>query len=132
MDPILQMLLSWQFVLFGLAISAILFVVRKFVEFGMEKWAVLAKESKLWNDLLLPIAPVVLGGGLAVIIKQFPYPDNLTSGSSRFVFGLVAGLLSTLLYRIVNSLLGQKISDAISSMRGNPPSSPDDKPETTK
>jgi hypothetical protein len=33
MDPILQVLLSWQFVLFGLAIAAIIYVVRLIVEY---------------------------------------------------------------------------------------------------
>lgn len=137
MDPILQTLLSWQFIIFGLAISAIMFVLRKIVEYAMAHWAQAAKESGLWTDLLLPISPVVLGATFAVIFKHFPYPDGLTTGSSRFVFGLVAGLLSTLIYRVVNSLLGQKISDAISSIKGpNPPSNEDpstnSKPTTTK
>lgn len=108
MDPILQTLLSWQFVIFSMSIAAIMFVLRTLAEYLMTNWKEAAKESKLWTDLLLPILPVVLGAGGAVLIKTFPYPDGLTTTSSRFIFGLVAGLLSTLLYRVFKALLIQK------------------------
>lgn len=121
MDPILQTLLSWQFIIFGLAISAVVFVIRKIVEYSMTRWAKFAINASFWNELLLPILPVILGALLAIIIQHFPYPENLTTGSSRFVFGLVAGLLSTLIYRVVNSLLGQKITEVITSIKGQPP-----------
>lgn len=108
MDPILQTLLSWQFVIFSMAIAAVMFVFRTLAEYAISNWKPAAKESKLWNDLLLPILPVVLGPTAAVLIKAFPYPDGLVTGSSRFIFGLVAGLLSTLLYRVFKALLLQK------------------------
>jgi len=110
MDPILQTLLSWQFVIFSMAIAAVMFVLRTLAEYAMSNWASAAKESKLWNDLLLPILPVIVGPAAAVLIKAFPYPDCLTTSSSRFIFGLVAGLLSTLLYRVFKALLLQKES----------------------
>lgn len=109
MDPILQTLFSWQFVIFGMSIAAVMFVIRKVAEYAMSNWAAAAKESKLWNDLLLPILPVILGATSALLIKTFPYPEGLHTGSSRFIFGLVAGLLSTLLYRVFKALMVQKI-----------------------
>lgn len=108
MDPILQTLLSWQFVIFSMSIAAIMFVLRTFAEYLMSNWKEAAKESTLWTELLLPILPVILGAGGAVLIKTFPYPDGLTTTSSRFIFGLVAGLLSTLLYRVFKALLVQR------------------------
>lgn len=104
MDPILQTLLSWQFIIFGMAVAAIVFVIRKVVEYFLP-----SKDTKLWNDLLLPIIPVFLGVVLGWVFKTFPYPDGLTTTGDRIVFGLVAGLLSTLMYRVMRSLLIQKI-----------------------
>jgi len=59
---------------------------------------------------------------------MFPYPNGLTGGENRGIFGLVAGLLSTLLYRVVNALLAQKV-DAVLP----PPAAPADstKPPTS-
>lgn len=47
MDTILQTLFSWQFLIFGSAIAAVMFVIRKIIEYAMANWSPLAKESKL-------------------------------------------------------------------------------------
>lgn len=105
MDPIFQTFVSWQFLIFSTAIVAIVFVTRKIAEYLLANWKPAAKESKLWNDLILPILPIFVGSIGALIFKKYPYPDGLVSGGSRFIFGLVAGLLSTVLYRLVLSKL---------------------------
>lgn len=116
MDTMLQALLSWQFLLFCLALAAITFVVRKIVEYVLDNPSVPAsKESKFWKELALPILPVLLGCVGAVVAKQYPYPDGLTSISGRVAFGLVAGLLSGLVYRVVNSFLVGKVSNLVPS-----------------
>jgi len=125
MDPILSTLLSWQFVFFSLGIAAGVFVIRKIVEYLMANYPIISKESKLWTDLLLPILPVLLGAGSAVLFRMFPYPAGLSTWSGRFIFGLVAGFLSSMLYRTVHALLIQKA--------GSNPSPPPDsgKPSTS-
>lgn len=115
MDPILQTLLSWQFILFSLSISAVMFVIKTVVEYLMDNWTVAAKESKFWNNLIAPILPIVLGGAVGWVFKKFPYPDNLVLKWDRIMFGLVAGLLSTFLYGVIKGLLAQKISSIIPS-----------------
>lgn len=110
MDPILQTLLSWQFLVFGIAVASFMFVLRRTVEYILANCQVAAKESKLWNDLLLPILPVLVGVGGALTFKSYPYPDGLTTTGDRFIFGLVAGLLSTLFYRVIKAMLIQKIT----------------------
>lgn len=113
MDSILQMLLSWQFIVFGLAVAALIFVIRQFIEYGLLNWFKInskAKKMKLWHDLFLPILPVVLGGLLGFIFKTYPYPNGLSTNGGRVIFGLVAGLMSGLLYRVIKSLLFQKIT----------------------
>lgn len=115
MDTILQALLSWQFVLFCLAISAMVFVFRSFIEYGIENWTYLSTTSKLWNKLILPILPIVLGTLSALIAKKYPYPDELHTISARVAFGLVAGLFSGLVYRIIKGALFSKLTNVISS-----------------
>lgn len=119
MDPILQMFLSWQFIVFGLAVAAIIFVVRTVVEYFVKK-------SQIWKELILPILPVFIGGFFSLFIKSYPYPNDLTSTGSRLVFGVVAGLLSGLMYRVIKSLINQKIGGSNSSDgTATPPSTPD-------
>jgi hypothetical protein len=120
MDTILQTLLSWQFLIFGTAVAAVMFVLRKTIEYAMANWTPLAKESKLWNELLLPILPVIIGCSGALLFKTYPYPDGLTTNGGRFIFGLVAGLLSTLIYRVTKAMINQKISGVTSVATGTP------------
>jgi hypothetical protein len=109
MDPILQILLSWQFILFGLAVAGAVYVLRILAEYFIQLAKKDPKNSKLWNEVLLPILPVVLGAMAAVNFRSFPYPDGLVTRGDRIIFGLVAGLLSTLLYRVIKGLLSQKV-----------------------
>lgn len=116
MDSILQTLLSWQFIIFGLAIAAIVFVFRKFIDFFLIKDTT-SKWSKFWNDLMLPILPVILGPTAGFIFKTYPYPVGLVSTGDRIVFGLVSGLMSTLLYRIVKAMFVSKINSLIQTIQ---------------
>jgi hypothetical protein len=112
MDSIVQVLLSWQLVFFGLAVSAIVYVLRIVVGYfiGLKGDP---KASKLWNGLLLPILPVTIGALIASCIKSFPYPEGLVTKPDRFLFGLVAGLLSGLFYRVIKSMIADKIKSSI-------------------
>ena len=118
MDPILQVLLSWQFMLFGLAIAAVVYVFRTiadyFISLKMDP-----KKIKIWNELILPIFPVFLGVLVSDLLTTFPYPNGLTSRGDRVIFGLVAGLFSTLMYRVIKALLVQKI-DGVARVIGIP------------
>jgi hypothetical protein len=114
MDPILQVLLSWQFILFSLAVAAAISIIRTIIEYIFSVRKRNLKRSKLWNDLILPLLPVGLGICGGIYLKHYPYPgftpgsDGLILRSDRIIFGLVAGLLSTLLYRIIKTLAYQK------------------------
>jgi len=111
MDAGLEALLSWQFLLFCLGIAAITFVIRKIVEFAILDNPKMPgnRFSKVWRELLLPIGPVFTGAIVAVLASKYPYPSEITSISGRFLFGLVAGFLSGLVYRIISGMLKNKI-----------------------
>lgn len=110
MDTVFQALLSWQLLMACLAIVAVTSVVRKFVEYFMENYTSFKKEAKLWTDLILPIFPIVFGSVVSAFAKSLPFPDGINTGSARFACGLVAGLLSGLVYRVLKSFLFSKVN----------------------
>ena len=116
LEPLYQTILNWQFFLFCLAISAIVFVLRKVVEYALIRWTSFAKESKLWRDVVLPVAPVFLGLLGALVAKNYPYPVGLSSSSGRLAFGLAAGLLSGFIFRMVTAFLSEKIVTTLSNI----------------
>jgi len=91
--------------LFCLGIAAITFVVRSTVENAFVRLS----EAKIWKELILPIFPVIMGAIISAFATSYPYPEGFDSTSGRTMFGLVAGLLSGLLYRVIKSLLTSKI-----------------------
>lgn len=124
MDPILQVLLSWQFVLFGLAVAFAVYVLRLIVEYIAGALKKDLSTSKFWNDLLLPILPIVFGVVGAWLVTNFPYPGftpnaaGVVARGDRLIFGLVAGGFSTMMYRVVKALLYQKLVDTANTLTG--------------
>jgi hypothetical protein len=122
MDPILQVLLSWQFVLFGLAVAMVMYVFRLIVEYIAGAVKADLTKSKLWNELVLPILPIALGVLGGWLVTNFPYPGftpnaaGIVARGDRLIFGLVAGGFSTMMYRVIKALLYQKLVDTAQSL----------------
>lgn len=110
MDTALQALLSYQFLLFCLAVSAFTYILTVIVEYIFKVRGYVAKESHFWSELILPILPILLGSCGALIAKQYPYPEGITSASGRFAFGLVAGLLAGFVWRLVKAMITNKMA----------------------
>jgi len=116
MDLSLQILISWQFVIFSLGIAAFTYIARTSVEFLLSlKPTINNKLKKVWNELLLPVGPVIGGLVLGLLLKQYPYPEGISSDSARGFFGLVAGLFSGLAYKIIKGLFLKKAEELQSS-----------------
>lgn len=105
MDNALTQLISWNFFLFSLGIVAITYVVRTLVEYFITT----VKTLDLWEKVILPIAPIILGGLIAIFATKYPYPDGLVSLSSRVIFGMVAGLLSGFTWKLIRAAISFKI-----------------------
>lgn len=103
MDPL--SFLTWQFVLFSLVVAVIMYVTRTILEYCIPKLI----DTRLWNSLLLMLLPVFIGAGLGGWWKMYPYATGLTTISEHVGYGAVAGLLSTLLFKIIKELLMQKM-----------------------
>jgi hypothetical protein len=105
-DDILKVLFGLPFIFFCLAISAVTVVLRKVIEYILENPRVpTSKNSKIWKELVLPIAPVVIGPVWAFLAPTYPFSEHLTTGNARVIIGLVAGLFSGLVYRVVKAFV---------------------------
>ena len=120
MDTALQALLSWQFILFCLALTAVTYVVRMVVDYILNSCKIDAKSCNIWVGLILPILPLTLGCLGALLAKQYPYPVEIISASGRVAFGLCAGLLSGLVWRVVKATISSKLA----GLQTNPPVTP--------
>lgn len=113
MDDLLRIFLSWQFMIFCLGLAALGFIFRKIIEYAILDNPHMpgSKHSMIWRSVILPIAPVVSGAVAGYFAKNYPYPEGLgASEYGRISFGLVAGLLSGLVYRVVTELLKSKMA----------------------
>jgi hypothetical protein len=93
----LELIFSVYFIMLSLAIYAVMFVVKTAGEFILRD----RSKSKIWTDLVLPVAPVLIGA----LVGHF--------AALGVVAGLVAGLLSGLVYRVAKSFLIQKVSTEV-------------------
>ncbi len=110
MDDILKVLFGLPFIFFCLAISAVTVVLRKVIEYILENPRVpTSKNSKIWKELVLPIAPVVIGPVWAFLAPTYPFSEHLTTGNARVIIGLVAGLFSGLVYRVVKAFVAKDV-----------------------
>lgn len=105
MESVIQILLSWQFLMLCLGIAAVTFVFRKIFEYFIFKHFV--KIKKLWSEVILPILPVVTGGFISEFAKQYPYPEDIQSDIGKVFFGIIAGMFSGLVYRIAKSYISK-------------------------
>jgi hypothetical protein len=109
MDSALNSLLSWQFILFSLGVFVATWVIRTIVEYFIPK----AANNNFWESLCLPLFPVIFGTLMAYFATKYAYPDGLTSLSGRLLFGSVAGLFSSSIYKITKGMLKDKIQSLL-------------------
>lgn len=105
MDQAITVLFSWEFLLFSFGIFTIIWIIRSVIEYFIPT----AIGSKLWEKLILPIAPTLIGMTIAYFATKFPYPDSITSVSGRIFFGLTAGNLSSSGYQVLKGMIFSKI-----------------------
>src|SRR5271166_1694185 len=106
MDPL--SFLTPSFILFSLFIMAIMYMLRTSLEYFLPS----VKTNGFWNDFLLLTLPIVIGCVLGYVFKAYPYGTGFTANSTHSIYGSVAGLLSTLIFKLINGLLGAKINGA--------------------
>lgn len=106
METALLSLFSLVFFVFAFGIAIVVMGFRAFVEaiYNRLKPALPDKVedflADVWEEWVLPAAPIVIGGLLAHLVADYPYPvDFADSVSGRVFFGLIAGFFSSTVYR---------------------------------
>lgn len=105
MDPFV-MLLCWQFVLFSLAIAGVTYPIRLLIEF-----IVPLKTVSFWTDVVLPTLPIASGAIMAYFVS-LPFPEGITTTSAHVCWGLVAGMFSSIMFRITKAVFRNNIQAA--------------------
>lgn len=91
----------WPFLLLSLVVYGLALGIRRAAEGIYLK----LKANHYWNEVVLPILPVALGFCLAAVVANYPYPPGMGDIGSRALFGVAAGLLSGLVYRVLKAVL---------------------------
>jgi cytochrome c biogenesis protein CcdA len=98
----MEIFLNWQTLLFSLGIFVLTYFLRLTVQFFWRTW----RASRLYNDFVLHVLPIVLGGAVALFAKKFPWPDALVpSASARLFYGIFLGMTCGLVYGRVRAAL---------------------------
>jgi hypothetical protein len=98
----MDIFLNWQTVLFTLGIFVMTYIIRLAIQFFWKAW----RASHLYNDLILHLMPLALGGGVAAFALKYPWPDVLAvSLSARIFYGLFLGMICGLVYGRVRKML---------------------------
>ena len=105
MDEIFQVFVNPATIFVCLAAYVLTYVLRTFVQ-GV--WAD-SKTNHYWNELFLPLGPIVNGALLGLAAKSFMWPDLANKTVlARMMYGAICGMFSALLYARVRSWLASK------------------------
>lgn len=75
------------------------FALRRVVETLVPR----AASNRFWTELALPVLPLLIGAGVCLALKSFPYPAGLTAWGWRALVGICCGGFSGFLYRIAKA-----------------------------
>jgi hypothetical protein len=104
MENVLEQLLSLSTIVLCLIISVLVEVQRKIAT----RIRPSLKDSKTWNEFWVPLGPLGTGALIGLFIEQYPWPADFTSTWGRVFFGVVCGLASAHVYRVVKKFLVKK------------------------
>lgn len=112
-DKGFEIFLSWQTLLLCLGIFLITFGIRRVVETGWVK----AKKNKWWNEVVLPMKPIVVGALFGRFMLSFPWPTAVAGNKWAQVFygafcGLISGWVYGRLRAIMRTWVGNKVAGA--------------------
>jgi len=102
LDAVFNAFVNPQSVLLCLGVWVTTYIIRTVMEALWKRVA----DSLLWAELFVPLAPILLGGGLGFLMKTFVWPEFVgTSVIGRCVYGAICGVFSSLVYGRVRSFI---------------------------
>ena len=65
-----------------------------------------------WTEFWVPVGPLGTGAIVAVLFKQYPYPEMFVNAVwyDRAAFGIVCGLFSGLAYKLIKKNIMDRLS----------------------
>jgi hypothetical protein len=98
-----------------LAIYVVTYLIRRVIE---GTWSILIQQgdakkvsvpSRVWDEIIVPILPILIGGGLSFAAKTFVWPDfAIKTKLARFLYGCICGLFSAFIYNRIRGWLKSK------------------------
>lgn len=124
--------LSFGIALAIIAIRSVVRAIAKRLSFLPDKLEGFLED--IWTEWILPAAPVAVGGLMAFLLADYPYPDPYAdSASGRALFGLIAGFFSSGVYRFAKyhgkKYLPKKVKEKVDELGKKFQSTP---PESTE
>lgn len=89
---------------FSLAVFFMTLAVRHFCQTFFKSFTT----KPAWRDFYLPTLPIVLGAGFAAVMYMYPFLKEQPTWGTRAFYGMVAGGLSSFVYRMVRAKFGVK------------------------
>jgi hypothetical protein len=103
-----------------LAIYVVTYLIRRVFE---GTWSILIQQGeakkgsvvgRVWGEIVVPILPILIGGGLSFAAKTFMWPDfAIKTKLARFLYGCICGLFSAFIYNRIRGWLKSKSDFAI-------------------
>ncbi len=88
-----DLFLNWQSIAIALVIYAVTESFRRGVQSVWKTW----RTSSFYTEFVLFVLPVFVGAVLG-FVSSFPWPKELSTASSRAMYGAVLGLFSGTVY----------------------------------
>jgi hypothetical protein len=114
-NSLASVIFNVQTIYFCLAIYVVTYLIRRVFE-GTFKILVQTGEVKkgsivgrIWGEILVPVLPILVGGGLSFAAKTFVWPDfTMKTKLARVIYGCICGLFSAFIYNRIRGWLKSK------------------------
>lgn len=103
MENLLLQLFALSNLIFCLMVWVLVWAQRKVIAMVWKG----AETNKWYREILLPLGPIGTGGLLGAFVSEFPYPEGFTSLAARVFYGVVCGLLSAHVYKMVKGFVNK-------------------------
>lgn len=111
-NALASVIFNVQTVYLCLAIYVITYLVRRLFE---GTWSILIQQGevksnsiwgRVWNEVVVPILPILIGGTLSFAVKTFVWPDfAVKTKLARVLYGCICGLFSAFIYNRIRGWL---------------------------
>lgn len=122
LDALVQAVFNPQTLFICMAVYVITYFGRKVIE---GTWKILIANGtfrqtvtldRLWNEVFLPVFPVLVGGLMGLMAKTFIWPE-ITNGTrgGRILYGAICGMFSSFVYNRIRAWLKSSPSKGASA-----------------